>query len=221
MPPPDKAEALRDLMTEAIEAFGEPWPGQSWDDRVLDAMREVPRHRFVPHLSLERAYEDSPQPIAHGQTISQPTVVAMMAQALELEEESTVLEIGTGSGYHAAVISVLAGQVFTVERHRPLAEQAGRRLEDAGYPNVQVRAGDGYLGWPEQAPFDRILVTAAPPELPQALVDQLRDGGVLIAPIGPEHEVQQLVRFRKDGEVLIRENLGPVRFVPMLPGDEG
>lgn len=221
MPTLDKADALRDLMAEAIEAFGEPWPGERWDDRVLDAMRAVPRHRFVPHLPLERAYEDSPQPIAHGQTISQPTVVAMMAQALELTPQSKVLEIGTGSGYHAAVVSVLAGEVYTIERHRPLAELAREHLGQAGFAGVVVRAGDGYLGWPEHAPFDRILVTAAPPELPRALIDQLSDGGILVAPIGPEHEVQQLIRYRKDGEVLLREHLGPVRFVPMLPGEEG
>lgn len=206
-------------MIRAIRAHGGPWPGAAWDERVLDVLARVPRHAYVPELTIELAYEDSPQAIGHGQTISQPTIVAMMAQALELGPDSRVLEIGTGSGYHAAVIAELAAEVFTIERHAPLAASARDKLAGQGVGNVHVRAGDGYQGWPEHAPFDRILLTAAPPELPPALVNQLAPGGILVAPIGPDGAVQRLTRYRKQEGELVGEDLGAVRFVPMVPGE--
>src|SRR5262249_12815799 len=151
-------------------------------DRVRGAMMRVPRHLFVPGASLEEAYDDAPFPIGHGQTISQPAVVAVMTEALELGGRERVLEGGTGSGSEAAVLSLLSSDVYTIEIVTDLAEIARERLATLGYANVHVRAGDGYAGWPEHAPFDRIIVTAAPPELPRALVDQLAEGGVLVAP---------------------------------------
>jgi len=206
-------------MLRAVRAHGGPWPGAAWDERVLQVLARVPRHAYVPELPLDLAYRDAPQPIGSGQTISQPTVVAMMAQALDLRPDSRVLEIGTGSGYHAAVIAELSAQVFTIERHAPLADAARDKLAAQGVRNVRVRAGDGYQGWPDHAPFDRILLTAAPPELPPALVAQLAPGGILVAPIGPDGAVQRLTRYRlADGE-LVGEDLGAVRFVPMVPGE--
>jgi len=189
------------------------------DQRVFDAMARVPRHLFVPGASLGRAYADAPAPIGYGQTISQPTIVAIMTQALELGGHERVLEVGTGSGYQAAILSLLASEVYTIEIVKELAEEARIRLPRLGYANVHVRAGDGYKGWPEQAPFDRILVTAAPDELPQALIDQLADGGVLVAPVGSNDRWQRLLRYRKTGKRISSEDLGAVRFVPMVPGD--
>jgi protein-L-isoaspartate(D-aspartate) O-methyltransferase len=179
----------------------------------------VPRHRFAPGLSIRRAYEDRPQPIGHDQTISQPTVVAIMTQALRLGGTERVLEIGTGSGYQAAILARLCKEVFTIEIVPPLGEAARDRLKALGYANVHVRIGDGYLGWPEAAPFDRILLTAAPPEIPRALVDQLAEGGILVAPVGEQGEAQRLVRWTKRGGSLKKEDLGAVRFVPMVRGD--
>jgi protein-L-isoaspartate(D-aspartate) O-methyltransferase len=189
------------------------------DARVLDAMGRVPRHLFVPGASLARAYMDDPVPIGYGQTISQPAVVAIMTEALELQGRERVLEIGTGSGYQAAILSLLASQVYTIEIVKALAEEARVRLLRLGYANVQVRAGDGYKGWPEQAPFARILVTAAPDEVPRALLDQLAEGGVLVAPVGPSGWTQRLLRYRKVAGRFSTEDLGAVRFVPMVPGD--
>lgn len=217
--PLDPAQPYRARMVDAVRAWGGPWPGERWDPAVLDALGAVPRHAFVPHLPLEQAYEDAPQPIGRGQTISQPTVVAMMAQALDLRPGARVLEVGTGSGYHAAVIARLAGHVFTIERHAPLAAAADRALAAAGVRNVTVRAGDGYAGWPDAAPFDGILVTAAPEQIPVALLDQLAEGGALVAPIGPQEPGQRLVRIRRSEGRFIEEDLGAVRFVPMLPGE--
>jgi protein-L-isoaspartate(D-aspartate) O-methyltransferase len=188
---------------------------------VLDAMRRVPRHLFVPRASLQQAYVDLPAPIGHGQTISQPTIVAIMTEALELHGRERVLEIGTGSGYQAAVLSLLASEVYTIEIVADLAEEARARLAQLGYSNVHVRTGDGYRGWPEQAPFERILVTAAPDVMPRALLDQLADEGVLVAPIGPSSRTQRLLRYRKRGGLVSSEDLGSVRFVPMVPGDAG
>lgn len=190
------------------------------DGRVLDAMRAVPRHAFMPGARLRDAYGDHPFPIGHGQTISQPSLVARMTELLELSPSHRVLEIGTGSGYQAALLSRLAGHVYTIELSPPLGEAARERLARLGYRGVTVRVGDGYRGWPEEAPFDRIMVTAAPDELPQALLDQLAEGGVLIAPVGPEGAVQKLVRVRKKkGGALERDELLDVRFVPMVRGD--
>jgi protein-L-isoaspartate(D-aspartate) O-methyltransferase len=202
-----RAELVRGLSTEVRDA------------RVLRAIERTPRHLFVPGVSLERAYMDRPAPIGYGQTISQPTVVAIMTSALELAGKERVLEIGTGSGYQAAVLSGLVAAVYTIELVPELAQQAAARLEQLGYSNVEVRAGDGYRGWPEKAPFERVLVTAAPDVLPRTLLDQLAEGGVLVAPVGAERGAQQLLRYRKRGGRITSEDLGAVRFVPMVPGD--
>lgn len=215
----DPTASHRARMVAAVRAWGGPWPGEAWDPAVLDALGRVPRHAFVPELPLGQAYEDAPQPIARGQTISQPTVVAMMAQALELTPGARTLEVGTGSGYHAAVLAELGADLYTIERHAPLAERARAALSAQGYGRVQVRAGDGYLGWPERAPFDAILVTAAPEQIPLALLDQLAEGGRLVAPIGPQETGQRLVRLRRLAGEIVPEDLGAVRFVPMLPGE--
>jgi protein-L-isoaspartate(D-aspartate) O-methyltransferase len=212
---PDEAVRLRGYLVQDI-AKRAPWDGAAWEPRVLDAMRAVPRHRFVLGASLPVAYRDVPLDIGHEQTISQPTVVAIMAQALELEPSSRVLEIGTGSGYHAAVMSLLAAEVASIEIVEALGLAARDRLKKLGYTNVVVRIGDGYAGWPEKAPFDRIVLTAAPPSLPEALVAQLAEGGVLVAPVGPDGGVQRLMRYRKKGGRLAQQDLGAVRFVPMV-----
>jgi protein-L-isoaspartate(D-aspartate) O-methyltransferase len=187
------------------------------DRRVLEAMRTVPREAFVPERLAEFAYDDTPLPIREEQTISQPYVVALMAEALELQPGDRVLEIGAGSGYAAAVLSRIAGDVWAVERHEPLAREARERLARLGYANVHIVHGDGTLGWPEHAPYDAIVVAAGGPEIPQALLDQLAEGGRLVIPIGPDVRSQNLVRVshRTDGEY-VREDLGPVRFVPLI-----
>ena len=183
------------------------------DPRVLAVMGRVPRHLFVPEGERGEAYGDHPLPIGHGQTISQPYIVAFMTQALEVGPEHRVLEIGTGSGYQAAVLAELAGAVYTIEIVEPLAESARTTLMSLGYKNVHVRAGNGYLGWPEQAPYDRIMVTAAPDEIPQALVDQLRVGGLMAIPVGTH--LQELRILRKTETGLETLATMPVRFVPM------
>lgn len=186
------------------------------DPRVLEVMGRVPRHLFVPEPQRASAYEDYPLPIGHGQTISQPYIVAFMTQALKVQPEHKVLEIGTGSGYQAAVLAELARDVYTIEIVDALGEQARRTLESLGYRNVHVRIGNGYLGWPEQAPFDRIIVTAAPEEVPQPLVDQLAVGGLMAVPVGSV--VQELKILRKTGTGLETLDTMPVRFVPMIKG---
>jgi len=183
------------------------------DPRVLEAMRRVPRHRFVDPEQGGRAYGDHPLAIGLGQTISQPFVVGFMSQALGLEGDERVLEIGTGSGYQAAILGELAREVWTIEILEPLATRARATLEELGYTNVHVRCGDGYLGWPEAAPFDAILLAAAPDHVPQPLVDQLAVGGRMILPLGDE--TQELVLLRKTEEGLRTEEVLPVRFVPM------
>jgi protein-L-isoaspartate(D-aspartate) O-methyltransferase len=192
------------------------------DKRVLDAMGRVPRHLFMPGAPLEDAYGDYPFPIGAGQTISQPSLVGQMTEALSLHGNERVLEIGTGSGYQAAILSLLAAEVYTIEIVPELGERAEKTLHELGYANVSVRIGDGYAGWPEKAPFDRVILTAAPPEVPRALLDQLAEGGVLIAPVGEQESVQELLRIeKKRGGRLVRERLGAVRFVPMVPGRGG
>jgi protein-L-isoaspartate(D-aspartate) O-methyltransferase len=183
------------------------------DPRVLRAMRSVERHRYVPEQVRDRAYEDRPLPIGYGQTISQPFVVAFMTEALELDGTERVLEIGTGSGYQAAVLAELAREVYTIEIVPELAERARRDLEEAGYTNVTVRAGDGYRGWPESAPFDAIIVTAAPDHVPQPLLDQLAVGGRMILPVGDWD--QELVLITRSETGFERRRVLPVRFVPM------
>ncbi|MDP2321742.1 MAG: protein-L-isoaspartate(D-aspartate) O-methyltransferase [Acidobacteriota bacterium] len=181
--------------------------------QVLDAMRKVPRHLFVPEPQRAGAYDDSPLPIGLGQTISQPYIVAFMTQALEPEPGHRVLEIGTGSGYQAAVLSLLAKDVYTIEILPPLAERSGKILADLGYRNVHVRTGNGYLGWPEHAPYDRIMVTAAPDEVPPALVQQLKVGGLMAIPVGTANQELRILRRTETGTQLLRTL--PVRFVPM------
>ncbi len=184
------------------------------DSRVLAAMRKVPRHLFVPPGEQKDAYVDSPLFIGYGQTISEPYVVAFMTEALELKPRDRVLEIGTGSGYQAAVLSELAQEVYTIEIVEPLGKAAEERLQRLGYSNVHVRVGDGYRGWPEAAPFDAIVLTAAPPErVPPPLAEQLREGGRLVAPVGGSE--QDLVRLRRTAKGVTEEVLLPVRFVPM------
>ncbi len=183
------------------------------DERVLAAMRRVPRHAFVPDELSRQAYDDGPLPIGHGQTISQPYIVGFMSAALELSGDERVLEIGTGSGYQAAVLAELARDVYTIEIVPELGRQAEQRLRELGYENVHVRIGDGYLGWPEAAPFDAILVTAAPDHVPQPLIDQVKVGGRMILPVGEER--QELVLLRRTESGLERDHVLPVRFVPM------
>ncbi|MCP4515926.1 MAG: protein-L-isoaspartate(D-aspartate) O-methyltransferase [Delftia sp.] len=192
------------------------------DPAVLAAMRAVPRHRFVPSEHQDRAYNDHPLPIGYGQTISQPYIVALMSEALELEPGDRVLEIGTGSGYQAAVLAAIVEQAYTIEIVPELAQRAAALLAELGYDNVVARQGDGYFGWEEFAPFDAIIVTAAPDHLPQPLVGQLADGGHIVIPIGPPGGYQSLWRFTRDGDELRAENLGGVIFVPFTgPGIEG
>jgi protein-L-isoaspartate(D-aspartate) O-methyltransferase len=183
------------------------------DQRVLDAMRKVPRHLFVPPGMQPYAYLDSPLPIGHHQTISQPYIVAFMTEALKLHPEDRVLEVGTGSGYQAAVLSVMVREVYSIEIVEPLAAEAAERLCRLGYANVTVRAGDGYRGWPDKAPFDAIMVTAAPDHVPKPLLHQLAPGGRLILPVGDQF--QTLMRIRRTAKGFKREKLLPVRFVPM------
>ena len=187
------------------------------DARVLHVLREVPRHLFFEAASAEDAYADKPRSIGLGQTISQPAVVGAMTQALQLTGKERVLEIGTGSGYQTAVLSPLCGHVDSVERLGTFAEAARDRLARLGYANVSVHVGDGYDGWPSGAPYDRIVVTAAPALLPDALIGQLAEGGVLVAPLG-EGEHQRLVRLRKERGAMLSEDLGAILFVPMLHG---
>ncbi|MBX9695809.1 MAG: protein-L-isoaspartate(D-aspartate) O-methyltransferase [Cyanobacteria bacterium] len=186
------------------------------DEKVLHAVSAIPRHLFVPKNIRDASYEDGPLPIGQGQTISQPYIVAYMTEALGLTRDDKVLEIGTGSGYQAAVLSQLVKQVYSIEVIPELARVAKETLLGAGIENVHVRTGDGYKGWPEQAPFDAIILTAAPKELPPALVDQLAEGGRMVAPVGGDG-MQWLIRLvKRDGKIR-RETMLPVRFVPMVP----
>lgn len=188
------------------------------DERVLRVMAEIPRHLFVPERWRSLAYRDSPLPIGEEQTISQPYIVALMSESLELQGTETVLEIGTGSGYQAAVLSRLAKHVYSIEIIPQLAETARARLAALGYTNVTVIVGDGNLGWPKASPYDAIMVTAAAPRIPQALVEQLANGGRMVLPLAVNENVQALLRLRKNGETVTRENLGAVKFVPLVEG---
>ena len=205
--PDPTAEARLRMVEQQIEARG------VRDPRVLDAMRHVPRHELVPKASRDQAYEDRPLPIGHSQTISQPYVVAAMTEALRLSGDERVLEVGTGSGYQAAVLSKLAKQVYSIEIVPELARRAKADLARLGYANVEVREGDGWRGWPEHAPFDAIMVTAAPEEVPPDLIAQLAVGGRLVIPVGDRD--QQLLVVHKTPEGITREVLFGVRFVPM------
>jgi protein-L-isoaspartate(D-aspartate) O-methyltransferase len=188
------------------------------DTTVLAVIERLPREAFVPPSFIDQAYEDMALPIGSGQTISQPFVVAKMTQALELHDRLKVLEVGTGSGYQAAVLSRLVRRVYTIERHKPLLRDAEARFHQLGLHNITTRAGDGTKGWPEQAPFDRILVTAAADgDIPTTLTDQLAIGGVMIVPLGNDRRDQRVYRIRRTETGLQREELWPVRFVPLLP----
>ncbi len=190
------------------------------DTKVLAAIERVPREVFVPPSFLDQAYEDMALPIGMGQTISQPLVVALMTQALDVGDRHKVLEIGTGSGYQGAVLAKLCRRLYTIERHKELLDLAMRRFADLRIHNLTALCGDGTKGWPEQAPFDRIIVTAAHTgeTAPPALIDQLGVGGVMVIPMGDDNRSQRVVRFRRLETGFVREDLWPVRFVPLLPG---
>ena len=183
---------------------------------VLDAMRNVPRHLFVPETSQAYAYDDSPLPIGHGQTISQPYIVAYMTEQLEPYPGMKVLEVGTGSGYQAAILAYLGCDVFTIELLEEHADIARRVLLECGFDNVTVRHGNGYKGWVEEAPFDAVIVTAAPDYLPPLLLEQLKDGGRMVIPVGETHSVQSLKLITKEGDNYTSKDMMFVRFVPMI-----
>ena len=210
---PSAADAFADLrlamVSQQIEARGVK------DPHVLEAMRRVPRHQFVPPDMVSKAYADHPLPIGYGQTISQPYIVALMTEALKVQPGDKVLEIGTGSGYQAAVMAELGAEVYSVEILPELAQQAADRLRGLGYEKVQVLNADGYFGWQQHASYDAIIVTAAPDHLPQPLISQLRDGGRLIVPIGPQGAIQTLWLFVRNGDDVQASNLGEVVFVPL------
>lgn len=192
---------------------------KAFSSRVMDAMRNVPRHRFVPPELRASAYDNRPLPIGHGQTISQPYIVALMSDLLALEPHHRVLEIGTGCGYQTAVLAKLAAEVYSIEVVKPLAEIAARRLQELGYHNAHTRIGDGYYGWPEHAPYDGIIVTAAGPQVPEALPEQLKPGGRMVIPIGTPYSNQNLLLITKDTDGDLHERtVLPVAFVP-LTGD--
>ena len=210
-PPKSKFEMQREEMVER-QLRG---PGRDIRNaRVLDAMRKVPRHEFVPATWHSEAYNDYPLPIGHGQTISQPYIVGLMSQLLDLKDSDTVLEIGSGSGYQAAVLAELVKHVYTIEIVQPLAKRAAATLKRLGYKNVSVRAGDGYKGWPEKAPFDAVIVTCAPDHVPEPLTEQLREGGRMVIPVGGMG-VQELVLLEKKKGKMTRKTVTRVRFVPM------
>ncbi len=189
------------------------------DERVLAAMQAVPRHEFVPPELRDRAYDDRPLPIGYDQTISQPYIVAFMSEALKLQPTDRVLEVGTGSGYQAAVLGMLAREVYSIEIVEPLAGRAAADLKRLGYSNIHVRAGDGYLGWPEAAPFDAVIVTCAPDHIPAPFVQQLKDGGRMIIPVG-DRNGQRLIVLEKHGSKIEQRAVLPVMFVPMTGESE-
>lgn len=191
------------------------------DRQVLEAMERVPRHEFVPDRLKDQAYGDFPLSIGYGQTISQPYIVALMSECLALEPSDKVLEIGTGSGYQAAVLAEIVSQVYSVEILKPLADEAAGRLKRLGYTNVHVRHADGYYGWQDHAPYDAIIVTCAADHIPPALVEQLADGGRLVLPVGPPGDQQTLWEVTKRGEEIAQKDITGVLFVPLTGGHEG
>ena len=212
---PDHAAAREQMVERQIAARG------ISDPLILDAFRQVPRELFVAEREAPLAYEDGPLPIEADQTISQPYIVALMIAAARVRPGAHVLEVGAGSGYAAAVIGRIAGGVVALERHEELARLAAERMARLGYANVRVEHGDGTRGAPEEGPFDAIIVSAAAPDIPQALLDQLAPGAALVLPVGAHSEVQQLVRVTRKESRFVREQLGPVRFVPLLGGVYG
>lgn len=220
---PQMEGMLQDIAWEAAQCRS--WTGRdSLDARVLEAIKQVPRHAFVPSHDADYAYHNGPIPIGHGQTISQPFIVALMSDLLLSElpgrgENQVVLEVGCGSGYQSAVLSLLVKQVYSIEIVPELAQEAAQRLQRMGFANVTVRQGDGYHGWPEHAPFDGIIVTAAAPTIPPPLIEQLKPGGRMVIPVGLPYSRQDLLLVEKDqaGEILTR-NLLPVAFVPLTGG---
>lgn len=211
-------DAARRRMVE--EQLAAPGRGIA-DPAVLAAMAKVPRHEFVPEALRPQAYHDGPLPIGHGQTISQPYIVAFMTEKLSPKPSDRILEIGTGSGYQAAVLSGLVAEVYSIEIVEPLAQSARTTLQRLGYGNVKVRTGDGYQGWPEAAPFDAIIVTCAPERVPQALVEQLKEGGRMVIPVGEAGAAQVLYLMEKQGSKLKAKAVLPVRFVPMTGKSSG
>ena len=207
-PASDFAAQRQRMVTEQLKARG------ISDERVLNAMNKVPREEFVPPDSRDASYEDGPLPIGYGQTISQPYIVAFMTEQLRLKPSDRVLEIGTGSGYQAAILAELMSQVYSIEIVEPLAKNAEATLQRLGYENVHVKIGDGYKGWPEAAPFDAIIVTCAPDRVPQPLVDQLKDGGRMVIPVGDRIAQELYLLEKKNGQLKQSATL-PVRFVPM------
>ena len=187
------------------------------DKRVLEVMETIPRHLFIPEWNRSYSYYDQPVPIGYGQTISQPYIVAFMTELLKLDGDEVVLEIGTGSGYQAAILSLLAKQIYTIEIVENLGKEAAELLKTMGYNNVENRIGDGYKGWQEHAPYDAIIVTAAAEHIPQSLIDQLKPGGIMVIPVGGVYEVQDLMLITKDpSSKVIKESIIPVRFVPLI-----
>ncbi|OUS11373.1 protein-L-isoaspartate O-methyltransferase [Rhodospirillales bacterium 47_12_T64] len=188
------------------------------DTEVLSAVERIPREAFVPGPFQDQSYENRALPIGRGQTLSQPQVVAMMTQALSLTKRMKVLEVGTGSGYQASILSRLCRRVYTIERYKELLSEAEERFTDLRLHNVTTKLGDGYKGWREQAPFERIIITAAPKEIPQALLEQLAIGGILVLPLGSQGNNQELIRITRTESGFDQENLGGVRFVPLVHG---
>ena len=199
---------LREKMVETIQGYG------TKNSDVIRAIRKIPRHEFVPDAMKDYAYDDGPLPIGEGQTISQPFIVAYMTEKLELKPDHRVLEIGTGSGYQAAVLGEIAREVYSIEIHDPLCKRAQEILKKLDYKNIFVKCGDGYLGWPDKGPFDRIILTAAPAKIPQPLIDQLAPNGILIAPVGVDNQELQILEKDSTGKIS-KNTLLPVRFVPM------
>ena len=217
----EELSGARDRLMVEIEANAketQSWTGRAkFSDRVMAAMKAVPRHEFVKPSDVVAAYVNRPQAIGHGQTISQPYIVALMTDLLDLGDSDRVLEVGTGCGYQAAVLAEMGARVFSVETVEKLAQASRQRLARLSYGDVEVRTGDGFRGWPEKAPFDAIIVTAAPERIPEALVEQLRRGGRMVVPIGRVHQAQSLVRLAKDQNGKVTEQaMLPVAFVPMV-----